>query len=244
MDDELRVPFAQRSPRRGPGLGLREGAPQPRAELRIASDLGGCAARDSTADDVDGGDIGHVLERQRAQRLEPRHLRRVRRGGKRHLHDRARAVRARRDLQRLRHRPDHRQALAEPGGIVTRRDAHTLVGDLDHQALAVGAAADAHRPGLPPDVGVDDGVADRLRHREGHGMGHRVGRVHRPGEGGGTAPHLADGQRLGGQLPVNLRFGGCGHAHDARRRRPPRRAAPPRAMWCAPNAGRPDRAAA
>jgi hypothetical protein len=38
----------------------------------IACDLGGSTAQDATGDDVHARDVGHALERQRAQRLEPR----------------------------------------------------------------------------------------------------------------------------------------------------------------------------
>lgn len=42
-----------------------------RSKRTAVPDLGGSAAYDPTADDVDARDVGHALERQRAQRLQP-----------------------------------------------------------------------------------------------------------------------------------------------------------------------------
>jgi hypothetical protein len=109
--------------------------------------LGGRTPQDAAVDHVHARYVGDGLDRERAQRLEPRHCRPVRRGREGHRHDRARAVGLRRDLQRLRERADGRKAVTDAGRVIPRRDPHTLIDDLHDQALAVGPAPHADRPG-------------------------------------------------------------------------------------------------
>ena len=90
-------------------------ASRSQAAARIARDLGGRTAQDPAADDVDARDVGHRLDRQRAQRLEPVHLRGWRRGGEGHRHDGARSIGPRCDVQRLHHRADDREPLTGAG---------------------------------------------------------------------------------------------------------------------------------